>query len=207
MGRTLSVRHHSREAADAPDLADSVRAAQRGDAASFRRVIDASHAQVYRLAVRLLGSTNDAEDVVQDTYVRAWSSLDELRDPAAVVAWLLRIARNLARDRMRWYRRRRAEALDDLSPDIQPRLATPAGRRADELLISAEVRASVQKALHAVAAKHRVVLLLREVDGMSYDEIAATLGIPVGTVESRLHRARKALARKLTSLARKEEVP
>src|SRR5690606_13779684 len=155
------------------------------------------------------GDRDDADDVVQESFIRAWGRIGEVRDPAAVLGWLGRIARNAARDRLRARRRRgedrRAGAGEGQGGGREP--AAGPGARPDESLASAQLAAQVRRALDGLSDKHRVALLLREVDGMSYQEIAALSGVPVGTVESRVHRARAELARRLARLRRAEEAP
>lgn len=186
MGRTGAVERSEAAAALAP-LAERTRD---GDAGAFRQLIDATHERLYRLAYHLMRDRDEAEDVVQETFIRAWQRRGDLRDPSAVVPWLSRIARNAARDRLRWWRRRPERARTDVEP-------AGAAAPADQTLIGEERAAEVRRALDVLSEKHRVILLLREVEDMSYEHIAELLDLPVGTVESRLHRARAALAKKL----------
>jgi len=182
----------SREEAGAR-LRDAAARARSGRPEAFREIVDETHATVFRVAVAITADRDEAADVVQETYVRAWERLGELRDGAASLGWLCRIARNVAHDRRRsWWSRVRAP-LGDAALSV----ASPPGAAADEALAAAESALAVRRALAALPEKHRAVLALREVEGMAYEEIALALGVPVGTVESRLHRARTALAGRL----------
>lgn len=199
-----------RIAAELDEIAALAAQASAGDERAFRRLVDASHRTVYRLAFRLLGDAAAAEDVVQETFLRTWQGLPALRDPQAALGWICRIARNVARDRQRAQYRRPATSLDvprneDQEP-LRDRLAHPDPGPEDRLG-SAELGRLVQEALAGLKEKHRLVLTLREIDDMSYEEIAAALGCRLGTVESRLFRARAALARRLRALAREMGTP
>jgi RNA polymerase sigma-70 factor, ECF subfamily len=196
------------EASDG-DLVAAAARARAGERQGFRELIELSSPRIYRLALRVVGDPDEADDVVQETYIRAWARIEELRDPAAVTGWLSRIARNAARDRLRWWKRRRRESFDEAGAPLAHVVAQAgaAPQQPDDALASAQVGAAVARAVAALPDKHRVVLLLREADGMSYEEIADALGIAVGTVESRLHRARAALARRLQRLAREGDTP
>ena len=174
-------------------LAEKVRG---GDAGAFRELVAATSERLYRLAFHLMRDRDEAEDVVQETFIRAWQRRSDLRDPSAVMPWLSRIARNAARDRLRWWRRRPERARAEAES------AAPAAP-ADQALIGEERAAEVRRALDVLSEKHRVILLLREVEDMSYEQIAELLDLPVGTVESRLHRARSALAGKLDKLEKR----
>jgi RNA polymerase sigma-70 factor (ECF subfamily) len=175
-------------------LAERTRA---GDPAAFRALIDATSDRLYRLAVHLLRDPDEAEDVVQETYIRAWERRGDLRDAAAVVPWLARIARNAARDRLRWWKRRPER------PRVEPGREPASGAApADRVLMEHERAADLRRALDVLPEKHRVILLLREVEEMSYEQIAELLGVPLGTVDSRLHRARAALGK---SFAKEEQ--
>lgn len=182
------------------ELVSAALLARAGDTAAFRRVVELTHARVYRLAFRLLGDAGDAEDVAQEAYVRAWRHIGGLRRPEVVLAWLCRIARNLAGDRRRGRPRELALGLEELERTMDER-----EQALDERLAGTQLANAVRAAVESLPDKHRVLLLLREVDGMSYEDIAQVLDLPVGTVESRLHRARKALARRLSRWARREE--
>lgn len=177
-------------------LAPLAERTREGDAGAFRELVAATTDRIYRLAHHLMRDRDEAEDVVQETFIRAWQRRGDLRDPAAVMPWLSRIARNAARDRLRWWRRRPEKARTEVEP---AGAATPA----DHALIGAERAAEVRRALDVLSEKHRVILLLREVEDMSYEQIAELLGVPVGTVESRLHRARAALAARLDRMEKR----
>ncbi len=185
------------------EVAELARQAAGGDRKAFRALVDRTHQTVYRVALRILNDSAGAEDVVQETYVRAWQGLAKVRDPLAVYGWICRIARNVATDQLRSRGRKRALSLDFPVGEGQSPLvellahpgAGPEGRLGD-----AEVAKAVRDAIASLKEKHRLVLTLRELDGMSYEELAIALGCSMGTVESRLHRARKGLARKLRGL-------
>ncbi|HYG67083.1 MAG TPA: sigma-70 family RNA polymerase sigma factor [Anaeromyxobacteraceae bacterium] len=188
---------------DAGSLRRAAERAKDGSTAAFRELVDRTHATVFRLAAALTGDRDEAADVTQETYVRAWERIGELRDPAAASGWLFRIARNVARDRRgSWWSRIRAP----LDPAAEERAAAAitAPATAQERLEAAETAGAVQRALRKLPEKHRVVLQLREIEGMTEEEIAEALGVPVGTVESRLHRARAGLARRLAPLAKED---
>jgi RNA polymerase sigma-70 factor, ECF subfamily len=190
-----------------PEEAERLRVAaaraRDGSPEGFRELVERSHPVVFRLAAALLRDRDEAADVVQDTYARAWERRDELRDPAAALGWLCRIARNAAHDRRRgWWNRLRAPF-----EEAAERLEATGGDEVppDEALAAARSAEAMRRALARLREKHRVVLVLREVEGMAYDEIAEALGVPIGTVESRLHRARAALARGLARSGTGEE--
>lgn len=179
--------------------------AARGEEAAFTELVERTHRRLYQLALRLVSDRSDAEDVVQETYIRSWQALGTLRDPSTVMGWLFRVTRNVAHDRMRQRKRRRVDSLDQitdaqLTPLVE-RLAS-ADPDPEQTLSDATLARAAEALLAQLPDKHRVVLTLREVDELSYEEIAEALGCAVGTVESRLHRARKALTRKTRRLAR-----
>jgi len=185
------------------EVADLAQKAATGDRQAFRALVDRTHHTVYRVALRILDDPAGAEDVVQETYVRAWQGLSKVRDPLAAYGWICRVARNVATDQLRSRVRKKATSLDlpvgeGRSPLVELLAhpdAGPEGQMGD-----AEVARAVQEAIASLKPKHRLVLTLRELDGMSYEELAIALGCSLGTVESRLHRARKALAGKLGAL-------
>lgn len=146
----------------------------------------------YRVARGVLRNTADAEDVAQEALLRAYRQFDRLRDRNRFRAWLVRIAFRLALDRLR--SGKRCELRDTIwsQPEHQPRAAN-----AEELAASNEFQAHLDNALAELPEKLRLVLLLAAMEGHTIDEIAAMLGIPVGTVKSRIFFARKQLAERL----------
>ncbi len=194
-----------RSDADRQAIQDAAAAAAAGDRDAFRRWVELTHQTVFRLAYRLLDDPAAAEDVAQEAYLRAWQGLHTLRDPGAAFGWLCRIARNVAHDRHRAAYRKPTRSLDAPAgvegASLLDQLVDP-GEDPEGQLDAAQVGQAVQAALLELKEKHRLVLTLREIDGMSYEEIALALGMRIGTVESRLHRARQALAKKLRALSR-----
>ncbi len=146
----------------------------------------------FRVACGVLRNTADAEDVAQEALLRAYRRFDRLRDRGRFRAWLVRITYRLALDRLRSSKRREQRHSFWSQPAHQPRAAT-----AEELAASNEFQAHLDRALEELPGKLRLVLLLAAMEGHTIDEIAAMLGIPAGTVKSRIFFARKQLAEKL----------
>jgi RNA polymerase sigma-70 factor, ECF subfamily len=146
----------------------------------------------YRVARGVLRNSADAEDVAQEALLRAYRSFDRLRDHNRFRAWLVRISFRLAIDRLRSAKRREQRDVLWSQPAHQPPAAN-----AEDLAGSSEFQAHLDRALEDLPEKLRLVLLLAAMEGHTIDEIAAMLGIPVGTVKSRIFVARKQLAEKL----------
>jgi RNA polymerase sigma-70 factor (ECF subfamily) len=164
--------------------------------ADTRREFEARLAEcgtlAYRVARGVLRNTADAEDVAQEALLRAYRSFDRLRDRNRFRAWLVRIAFRLALDRLRLAKRREQRDVIWSQPAHQPPAAN-----AEDLAASSEFQAHLDRALEELPQKLRLVLLLAAMEGHTIDQIAAMLGIPVGTVKSRIFIARKQLAEKL----------
>jgi RNA polymerase sigma-70 factor (ECF subfamily) len=171
-----------------------------GDEAAFRQLIELTHARMFQVALRVCGGRAEAEDAVQDAYLRAWQSLPRLREPSKVVGWLAAIARNAARDRMRARRRRPAPFLDEETERTAVALLTSDDPDGEAVIGSEQTRVVVAAALETIDEKFRVPMLLKDVDGLSGAEVAELLGVPVGTVESRATRGRAKLAKRLRKL-------
>jgi RNA polymerase sigma-70 factor (ECF subfamily) len=146
----------------------------------------------FRVARGVLRNTADAEDIAQEALLRAYRGFDRLRDRARFRAWLVRISFRLALDRLRSAKRREQRDRYWSQPAHQP---PPAN--AEDLAASGEFQAHLGQALEELPEKLRLVLLLAAMEGHTIDEIAALLGLPVGTVKSRIFVARKQLAEKL----------
>jgi RNA polymerase sigma-70 factor (ECF subfamily) len=146
----------------------------------------------FRVARGVLRNTADAEDVAQEALLRAYRRFDRLRDRGRFRAWLVRIAFRLALDRARSAQRRGLRETEWARPE-----RSPAARTAEELAASREFQQHLERAMEALPEKLRLAVLLNAMEGHSLEEVAAILGVPVGTVKSRLFFARKKLAEKL----------
>ncbi len=162
---------------------DLVRQAQEGDPAAFEQLIRAAYDRLFASAYRILRDPDAAEDAVQDAIVRCWRDLRGLRDPDRFEAWLYRLLVNASRDHARGLRR----ALRD-SEELPPEM--PAGT--DDYAALAEHEA-LERAFRGLAVDHRIVLVLAHYLGYSAPEIATIVGVPTGTVYSRLHYATRAM--------------
>jgi RNA polymerase sigma-70 factor (ECF subfamily) len=185
-------------AADAGGEVALVRLAQRGDAAAFDRLAGARIDRSYRLAVAILRSEPDARDAVQEAFVAAWRQLPKLRDPASFDAWLERIVVNACRMALRHRKVVRVREIDVADPP-EPRASERSAPAPDDETASVDL---VRRALGRLDADKRAILVLHHVEERSVAEIAATLGIPAGTVKWRLHAARAALEKALEEESR-----
>lgn len=155
---------------------------------SWDEIVRTHSARVYRLAYRLTGNPYDAEDLTQDVFVRVFRSLSTYT-PGTFEGWLHRITTNLFLDQVRRKQRIRFDALGDDAADRLPgREPTPAQAYDDH-----HFDGDVQQALDSLAPDFRAAVVLCDIEGLSYEEIAATLGIKLGTVRSRIHRGRAQL--------------
>lgn len=186
---------HGPAPADPPD-AELVGRAAAGDASAFRELVERHQLRVYQIVHRMLRDRTDADDVTQETFVRVFRNLDRFDREREFGPWLHTIARNAALNFIASRGRRKAASLEELRDKGAP---PPASREESPLesLARREVVERVRGAMEALPEEQRLVITLREFDGLAYDEIAATLGIPIGTVMSRLSRARAALAARL----------
>jgi RNA polymerase sigma-70 factor (ECF subfamily) len=168
-----------------PDSDDQLVAlAVAGDLRAFERLVERHRDTVYRVAARVAGE-DEADDVTQDTFLRAYHRLDRYRGDGAFRAWVLQIAHNTA---VSTTGRQPAPAvpLSELEDDAP---AAPAGTPADEVE-GRERRRRLDIKVKGLSPQHRAVLVLRDIEGLSYDEIASVTDTPVGSVKARLHRAR-----------------
>ena len=163
------------------DDAILVQAAQDGDLDAFEALVRRHQAAVYRVALHVLGSSADAQDATQDTFVRAWRALPKFRSDSTVSTWLYRIVTRRCLDVIA--ARRPTDTLDTLE------LETPAGDPA-QTAEQHERLAAVTRAIALLPGEQRAALVLREFEGLSYQELADVLGISVPAVKGRIHRAR-----------------
>ncbi len=184
------------------DAGDVARAAA-GDEAAFEALVRRHERALFNLAMRLLGDRDDALDAVQDAFLRAYRSLPRFRGEASFRTWITGIAINVCRSRLVsavTHQRRQTRSLVQRDPLRDEELVLPIADPAPDPEARAhggELRAALEQALAAISAEHREVLLLREMHGMEYQELAAVLGCALGTVKSRVARARAALRHEL----------
>jgi RNA polymerase sigma-70 factor (ECF subfamily) len=186
-----------------PSDRELVERARAGDRDSFRELVERYQRKIAGLALGILRSRDDALDVAQETFTRAYQNLDRFQGDAAFYTWLYRIAVNLCLDQQR---RDAKQPLVALEPDERGGGAPAApsdGPRPDqpfERARDAEIAERVRGAIRELTPDHRAVILLREVEGLSYAEISEVLDCPKGTVMSRLHYARRQLQARLRGL-------
>ena len=177
-----------------------------GDAGAFDTLVDRHEGRVYRLAWRILGERDAALDAAQETFVKAWKALPRFEGKARFSTWLTRIAINQCRNELRkrgTVKHTRPVSLDAPAPGGDtPRGATLAGDgpQAWEVARGAEVRGAFDRVMRALEPEAREVLILTEVEALSYESIAELLDLPVGTVRSRLHRARADVRRRMAAV-------
>ena len=159
-----------------------------GNTSAFDVIVRRYNTKVYSLAYRLLNSVEDAEDVAQDTFSQAFKGLGSFRGTSKFYTWLFRITYNLAISQ----RRKRKPALSlNSQTDSQGEITLPSDDVSPmKNMEDEEGKTLMDKALGLLSLDHRAGLVLKEIEGFSYEEIALSLGVPVGTVRSRLHRAR-----------------
>lgn len=175
-----------------------------GDEAAFEEMVTRYWDRIYGMVLKLLRNSQDAEEVTQDAFIRAHRGLENFRGDSSFSTWLYQIATNLARNRYwYWWRRKRDKSVSFDQPiggDTTTTLAEifPAEVASPEdMAVTSEFQERVSAAMKLLNDKHREALVLRNVKNLSYEEIAAKLGISIGTVKSRIARARESLREKL----------
>jgi len=197
----------SAAAADARPQAEApfIERLKRGDAAAFETLVNERSGEIYGLLYRLTENAEEARDLTQETFLRAFQSIVHFRGDSDLRTWIYRIAINQARNRWRWWRRRRRDATVSIdAPEFGGgRLGLIATLKSNTIkdpeqdTLANERERALKKALSSLRRVYREAVVLRDIEGFAYEEIAATLGISVGTVKSRLARGRQELRRKL----------
>ncbi|MBX7145635.1 MAG: sigma-70 family RNA polymerase sigma factor [Oligoflexia bacterium] len=172
-----------------------IESALRGDKNAYRALVERYQQRVFCVALEITRSREDAEDVAQETFVKAYLSLKDFKGESSFYTWLYRIAFNMAVDVKRKIGRRGGQAVEFDERQVGTTVETmgSSAPTPDVALQNREELKQLASALRDLSEEHRIVMTLREIDGLSYDEIADVLGISKGTVMSRLHYARKRL--------------
>jgi RNA polymerase sigma-70 factor (ECF subfamily) len=160
--------------------------------------------KVFSLIYRMIGSRQEAEDVTQEVFISVFKTVDGFRGESKFSTWLLRIAANHCKNRIKYLARRPTEGVDMDDTGQQPAPAASPGPSLqahidgpDVLMEAAEMDRIMQRAIEALPEEHRLLVILRDVEEMSYEEIAEITTLPEGTIKSRLHRARMAIKEEL----------
>ena len=177
-----------------------------GDALAFNRLVEERHGDIYALLYRLTEDPEEARDLTQETFLQAFRHLANFRGDADLRTWLYRIAVNQARNRWRWWKRRRrdrtvsldAPAVEGSDAPLSAGLASESAADPERQTLARERERALHAALRTLARPFREVLVLRDIEGLSYEEVALALDLNVGTVKSRLSRGRDELRRRLT---------
>ncbi len=183
----LAVREEP--ARDAPDFLDRLRS---GDGRAFEELVAAHQHRVFGIALRMLGVAAEAEEVAQEVFLRAHRAIRDFRGEARLSTWLYAITSRLCLSRLGAPERRAARGSEDDLTRLPGSGEDPVAR-----LERSELAEALERAITELPEDRRIVVVLRDVEGLSYEEIAGVLGIEIGTVRSRLHRARMDLKSKL----------
>ena len=177
---------------------------KRGDAAAFELLVAERSGEIYGLLYRLTENAEEARDLTQETFLRAFQSIDRFRGDADLRTWIYRIAINQARNRWRWWRRRRRDATvsldattDQFEKPLAATLPSDKSPSPEQQTLARERETQIREALCGLRQSYRVAVILRDVEGFSYEEIAQTLQISIGTVKSRISRGRLELRQQL----------
>jgi RNA polymerase sigma-70 factor (ECF subfamily) len=173
---------------------------------AYRQLVERYQARVYSLVFEIVKNSEDARDIAQEAFVKAYLSLPDFKGESSFYSWLYRIAFNMALDHRRKVVRRGGAPIEyeeGVLHQTEQEQAVGAGKvdRPDEALLRKEQRARIDQVLGTLTEEHRAIIMLREVDGLSYEEISDSTGIPKGTVMSRLFYARKKLQEALKEWA------
>ncbi len=184
---------------------DLVRRLQLRDERAFVEFVRVFQDKVYGLVFRMLGSHSEAEDVAQEVFVTVFKSIDSFRGDSKLGTWLFRIAANQCKNRIKYLNRRAHKTTSELNESseaamqgAQPSSLLQGHASPAEALEGVQLSAILQRAIGKLDEDHRLLLVLRDVEELSYEEIMQVTGLPEGTVKSRLHRARQVLKEEIT---------
>lgn len=177
-----------------------IRRCQEGDKAAFAQLVRANQQTVFNLLYRLIPDWMDLEDISQDVWVKVYQSIGRMKNYASFKTWLHRIAVNTYYDRMRKHGHRVEISLDDPINDEEDKAIDLPDTKLmpEELLLSSEWKGYVEEKIKLLPEQHRLMIVMRDVQNLSYDEIAEVTGLSLGTVKSRIARAREKLVSELS---------
>jgi RNA polymerase sigma-70 factor (ECF subfamily) len=175
------------------------------DERAFKEVVRLYQHKVFNLVYRMVGNREEAEDVAQEVFVTLFKSIDSFRGESKFSTWLYRIATNHTKNRLKYLGRRSYKATGELNEAVERELADaqPSAMRThiagpEAVLEGLQLEQVVQEGIAALEEEHRILIVLRDIEDLSYEEIVSVTGLAEGTVKSRLHRARMALKEHMT---------
>ena len=177
-----------------------IRRLQNRDERAFRELIETQRDRVYNITYRMLGNRHEAEDVAQEVFITVFKQIDTFRGEAKLSTWLYRVAVNHCKNRIKYLARRHdrdREELDETAHVNGAMDTPPVHAQPDKALAGQQMEKVLEEAIANLDEDHRVVVVLRDVEDLSIEEICEITGLPDGTVKSRLHRARLALRKRL----------
>ncbi|MBN2343629.1 MAG: sigma-70 family RNA polymerase sigma factor [Deltaproteobacteria bacterium] len=180
-----------------------VKQLQARDAHAFEQLIETHQTRIYNLIYRMIGNREESEDLLQEVFITVFKKIDSFRGDSSLTTWIYKIATNHCINRKKYLTRRKHYAkssYSDLSEKEQAESRNAMMEnlpRPDEMAEGKQMELLIQKAIISLEDEYKIVLILRDVQNLSYDEIEQILNVPAGTVKSRLHRARMALKEKL----------
>jgi RNA polymerase sigma-70 factor (ECF subfamily) len=198
MGQVLAIADVGGVSASESDDAELLRRVSAEDAVAFRVLVQRYQDRIFGFCLRMLGDPSEAEDIAQDVFVTVYKHAGTFRGDSQVSTWLYRIAKNHTLNRIKYLDRRGRQqrtSLHQLRDEPED-----AGRRPDQLQEDRETWRLLQEALGQLDEDFRSVVVFRDLEGLSYEEIGEITGLPSGTVKSRIHRGRAALAAELERL-------
>jgi RNA polymerase sigma-70 factor (ECF subfamily) len=183
------------------DMIDYIRKARQGDARAFREIVDTYQDFAYRVSFRFVRNAHDAEDIVQEAFVRLWKNLDRYREDVKLSTWLYRILVNLSLDQLKSAHHRSAQRTHDLD-----QVDDFAGdHSADRPLDQQELQEAIARATGLLTPKQKSVFILRDLEGLSAEEVCSVLSMTADHVKSNLYHARKAVYEKIKAMYQHEK--
>ena len=174
------------------------------DERAFKEMVEQYQNRIYNMAYRMLGTKDEAEDAAQEVFITVFKSIDQFRGDSKLSTWLYRVTANHCKNRIKYLACRHQRDTSSLDDAAERRAVAQGGgvglqhaASVDRVLEGREVARMVNDAIRELDEDHRLVVVLRDLEDLSYEEICAVTGLPEGTVKSRLHRARLALKEKL----------
>lgn len=174
-----------------------VERARQGDLDAFEQLVARYESKVYTIAYRYTGNYADASDLAQEAFIRVYRSINSFRGESSLLTWLSRVVTNVCKDELRRRAKQKTVSMEEMAEKGQSPATEHKNRPLEELVLKKEWQEEVQQLLNTLSEDYRTVIVMRDVQGYSYEEIALFLKCSLGTVKSRLNRARNILKNKL----------